>query len=80
MTISLENGKTVVINAKSASDKNRYVQALKVNGKPYDKNWVDHVELMKGATLDFAMSDQPNKERGTQAEAFPYSFSAETGR
>ncbi len=80
MTISLENGNTVTINAKNSSDQHRYVEALKVNGKAYDKNWVDHQDLMKGATLDFDMSDEPNKERGTQPEAFPYSFSTDEGK
>lgn len=75
ITLNLENGKTVVINAANNSDKNRYVQSLKYNGKLYDKNWISHAVLTQGAVLDFNMSEQPNKQRGSQESAFPYSFS-----
>ncbi|MGV3539909.1 MAG: GH92 family glycosyl hydrolase [Rufibacter sp.] len=77
MTISLENGKEVLIEAPKNSSQNRYVQALKFNGKTYDRNWVDHFDLLKGAKLKFEMSAQPNTQRGTQEGAFPYSFSRE---
>ena len=41
----------------------------------YSKNWLSHEELMKGATLKFEMSSQPNKQRGTDEKDFPYSYS-----
>jgi predicted alpha-1,2-mannosidase len=74
-TLHLENGKTVIINAPGNSDKQRYVQALKVNGKPYAHNWLDHAALMQGATLDFDMSAAPNTRRGASAADAPYSLS-----
>jgi predicted alpha-1,2-mannosidase len=74
-TLHLENGKTVIINASANSDQQRYVQALKVNGKPYAHNWLDHAALMQGATLDFEMSAAPNIRRGTGAADAPYSLS-----
>lgn len=77
VTLTLENGKTLVINAPKNSDENRYVNALKVNGKPYSKLWLNHTELQKGAVLDFDMSATPNKKRGTNEADFPYSFSTE---
>ncbi len=77
VTLTLENGKTVVINAPKNSDANRYVDALKINGKPYSKNWLSHNELQKGAVLDFSMTATPNKKRGTNEADFPYSFSTE---
>lgn len=73
--IHLENGKTIEINAPGNSDKNFYVESLKVNGKPYSKNWLSHSELMNGAVLDFEMSDRPNKERGSNEKDFPFSMS-----
>jgi len=75
MTITLENGKNVVIEAPRNSDENRYVQKLTFNGKKYEKNWVDHFDLLKGGKLRFEMTDKPNLERGTQESAAPYSFS-----
>lgn len=77
VTITLENGKTIVVNAPSNSADNRYVKSLKVNGATYDKNWLSHSVLLKGAVLDFGMSATPNKTRGINETAFPYSFSTE---
>lgn len=77
VTLKLENGKKVVINAAKNSDANRYVNALKVNNKPYSKNWLSHSALQKGAVLDFDMTAQPNKKRGSAEADFPYSFSTE---
>ncbi len=76
-TIHLENGKKIVIKAPQNSQKNIYVESLKVNNLPYSKNWLNHQELMKGAVLNFDMKAQPNKERGSQEKDFPYSMSTE---
>ncbi len=77
VSLSLENGNRIVINAKENSAQNKFVDALTVNGKTYTKNWLSHTELMKGAVLNFSMSAKPNMKRGTTAEAYPYSFSNE---
>ena len=77
VTMSLENGKEVIINAPNNSKVNKYVQELEINGKNYTKNWLSHTELMQGATLNFMMSDTPNKKRGIQKEDFPFSLSNE---
>lgn len=74
-TLKLDNGKQIVINAPNSSDKNKYVGSLLLNGKSYDKNWLNHFELLKGGTLDFKMSPTPNKTRGTQKSAYPFSLS-----
>lgn len=76
-TLTLENGKQVVINAGNNSVTHRYVDGLKINGKAYEKNWLNHFDLMKGAVLDFTMAEKPNMKRGTEANAYPYSFSNE---
>ncbi len=77
ITLTLENGKQVLIQAPKNSADNRYVNSLRVNGRVYDKNWVGHFDLMKGATLDFDMTEKPNTSRGAAKESFPYSFSNE---
>jgi predicted alpha-1,2-mannosidase len=77
VTITLENGKTVVINAAANSDNNRYVQSLQMNGKPYSKNWISHSGMQKGAVLNFNMTATPNKTRGSNPADFPYSLSTE---
>ncbi|UGU14228.1 GH92 family glycosyl hydrolase [Sinomicrobium kalidii] len=75
MTLHLQNGNKVVINAPENSDTNRYIHKMNVNGKEYTKNWLSHKALMKGAVIDVEMSDTPNKKRGTEKSDFPYSLS-----
>ncbi len=77
ITIQLENGKTIKIEAPKNSVENRYVQSIKMNGKSYSKNYFNYDELQKGALINFEMSDQPNKDRGTKDSDFPYSFSTQ---
>ena len=76
-TIHLQNGEKVVINAINNSDENRYINNMVYNGKTYTKNWLSHKELLKGAVIDFEMSNTPNKNRGTAKEDYPYSLSNE---
>ncbi len=76
MTINLESGKAIVINAPANSADNKYVWAISYNGKPYEFNWLSHRELMKnGAIINFNMSKSPNMQRGIKDVDFPYSFS-----
>jgi predicted alpha-1,2-mannosidase len=60
-TLKLENGKKLVVNAPKNSAKNIYVQNLKVNGKAWDKSYLNHDVLAAGATLDFDMGPNPSK-------------------
>jgi predicted alpha-1,2-mannosidase len=77
VTVTLQNGKTININAANNSAQNRYVNSLNVNGKPYTYNWLSHSALLKGATLNYNMSAQPNKQKGMMATDAPYSLSNE---
>ena len=75
VTITLENGKEVIINAPANSDTNRYINKVSIDGREYSRNWLSHKALMKGAVIDIEMSDAPNKKRGTKKADFPYSLS-----
>lgn len=77
VTVTLENGNQLIINAPENSNENRYVQSLEINGAESSKNYLNHEILMKGAVLNFEMTDKPNKNRGITKENFPYSFSYE---
>jgi len=77
LTINLENGKTVTINAPKNSAVNKYVNSLTINGKPYGVNWLSHKALLGGEVLNFDMSPTPNKQRGTGKGDVPFSMSAE---
>lgn len=75
VTLSLENGKKITINAPENNEQNKYIQSVKFNGAGYSKNWLSHKKLTEGATIDFKMSVSPNKKRGVNPIDFPFSFS-----
>ncbi|MCY1721786.1 GH92 family glycosyl hydrolase [Prolixibacteraceae bacterium Z1-6] len=77
ITVTLENGNKIQINAPKNSADNRYIQNIELNGKAYGKNYFKYDDLQKGASINFEMGDQPNKNRGTYQSDFPYSFSNE---
>ncbi len=76
-TLHFENGKQVVILAENNGKANRYIGSMMLNGKPHTKNYLTHKMLLEGATIDYRMTDSPNKGRGINKEDFPYSFSNE---
>jgi predicted alpha-1,2-mannosidase len=59
-TIHLGNGKDFTVEAKGVSEKNIYVTAATLNGKPLERSWLRHREIMAGGTLVLTMSDKPN--------------------
>ena len=75
--IHLENGKTVEINAPANSPENRYIDAMTVDGKEYDRNYLTLGSLLEGPVIDMTMSPVPNTSRGVAPESAPYSFSDE---
>ena len=75
ITLSLGNGKKLIINAKGASSGNNYIQKLRFNGVEYDKTFLDHFSIMNGGILDFEMGNQPNKSWGTAQDSRPFSLS-----
>lgn len=73
--IHLENGNEVSILAPDNSDRNIYIEDMKLNGETYTHNYLKHETLMDGAVISIDMSDIPNKTRGISVEDAPYSFS-----
>lgn len=57
----LANGKTFTVLAPNASKENIYIQSVKLNGKPYDKSYITHDQIMNGDTIEFEMGNQPGK-------------------
>lgn len=73
--INLGNGKEFTVNANNVSDKNIYIQSVKLNGKTYSKNYITHKDIISGSTIVFEMGSKPNKGWGVKKEDQPYSFS-----
>lgn len=75
LTITLENGKRLMIQAPANSDVNRYVQSQSFNGLPYSKTYLRYADVMKGGTLQLQMAATPNTKRVVKEADLPYSFS-----
>jgi len=79
LTLTVEGGRKFMINAPANSDRNIYIQSARLNGQPYDKNWLSHFDIRKGGSLDLLMGPEPARNRGVAASAYPYSLSGEKG-
>lgn len=75
ITITLEDGKEFVIEAKNNSQNNVYIQEASLNGNAYTKNYITYGDLVKGGKLSFTMGSQPNKTRGLEKNDKPFSVS-----
>ncbi|RYZ98925.1 MAG: glycoside hydrolase family 92 protein [Sphingobacteriaceae bacterium] len=75
ITINLENGKTIAINAPNNTAGNLYINNISLNGKPHNANLFSHSNLLKGAIINFDMVPQPNTKRGIQPADAPFSLS-----
>ncbi len=60
-TIHLANGKSFRVRAEGAGGRNIYVQSATLNGKPLDRFWIRHSEIVAGGELVFRMGAVPNK-------------------
>jgi len=67
-------GGKFVIEARNNSNKNRYIQSATLDGKPLNKPWFYHRELVDGGKLVLQMGPKPNKQWGSKPEAAPPSM------
>ncbi len=74
-TVSLPNGKQIVLEAPENSASNFYIDGIKLDGKEWGKDYFKHGDLSDGARIVYRMSSEPNTKRGTDPEDRPYSFS-----
>ena len=72
-------GGDVVIEAPGNSAEAFYIDRLTLDGKAWDKNYLEHKDLADGARLRFTMSARPNTARGVSASSKPYSMSLSGG-
>lgn len=58
VTIKTGPEKRFVITANKESGKHIYVKKVLLNGKPLDRTWITHEEIMNGETLEFVLDAQ----------------------
>ncbi len=49
--LTLAGGKVFTITAKNVSAANKYIQSATLNGKPLNKPWFEHKDMVNGGTL-----------------------------
>ena len=64
-------GREFVIEARNNSPENVYIQSAALNGKPLNKPWIYHSDVVKGAKLVLTMGPQPNMKWGSAEEDAP---------
>lgn len=58
--MQLSNGNKVTMTAENISDKNIYVQSVKLNGKNWDSPFLPYKEVTRGGSIEFTMGPQPS--------------------
>ena len=76
-TLKLQNGNEFKVIAKNNSEENFYIESASLNGKEWNKNYLNYEDVMQGGTLQLEMIDTPNMERGVTKEAVPFSMSSD---
>ncbi|MDO4164206.1 MAG: GH92 family glycosyl hydrolase [Bacteroides sp.] len=59
MKLHLSNGKTFTVLAPAVSKENCYIRSVKLNGRPYDKSYITHEQIMDGSVFEFEMTSVP---------------------
>ncbi|SEL55953.1 alpha-1,2-mannosidase, putative [Sphingomonas palmae] len=73
--LDLPNGKRFTIVADNFGQSRPYIGAVMLNGRPLERSYLTHAEIMAGGELRFAMSAEPNYKWATDKHARPFSAS-----
>lgn len=70
-TIHLDGGKTFTITAIGNGPEDKYIQNMVLNGRPQDKVYITHDEIMSGGELIVTMGRKPNYHFGEKETQRP---------
>ena len=73
--LNLPNGKRFTIVADGLGDANPYVGSVTLNGRPLDRSYLRHDEIVAGGELRFRMQATPNRSWAVSRSARPFSMS-----
>ncbi|AMJ57399.1 GH92 family glycosyl hydrolase [Stenotrophomonas sp. KCTC 12332] len=74
-TLNLPDGKRFSIVATGLDAAHTYVGSVSLNGRPLDRAYVTHQEIVAGGELRFVMQAEPDKSWAADAAKLPYSMS-----
>ncbi len=72
--VQLGGGKQLTIETVGNGVDKPYIQSVTWNGKPHNKSWFRHADIVEGGTFVFHMGAQPNAQFGAAADDRPPSF------
>lgn len=58
-------GRTFVIEAHRSAPGDIYIQSARLDGKPLNRAWITHAEIVRGGTLEFDLGPRPNRAWAT---------------
>jgi putative alpha-1,2-mannosidase len=73
--LNLPNGKTFSVTTDGMGKGHEYVGAVTLNGKPLNRTFLRHAEILAGGELHFTLQAEPNKAWPGQGAEKPYSMS-----
>lgn len=76
-TLQLPNGKRFSVIADGLDEAHTYIGRATLNGKPLDRAYLRHEEILAGGELRFTMQAQPDKAWATDPKQRPYSMSSQ---
>jgi len=77
MTLNFENGKHLTIIAKNLSHEYKYIESVKLNGKPLTRSYLYYDEVVNGGKLEFTMTSDRNTTWATADEDCPKAYIAD---
>jgi predicted alpha-1,2-mannosidase len=69
-TMNLESGKSFTVIAENTSETNIYIASATLNGKPLNRSYLYHEEIINGGNLVFKMTNSPS-DWATEDENIP---------
>jgi predicted alpha-1,2-mannosidase len=78
--LNLHNGKHFTVVAEHLDNAHPYVGSITLNGKPLERTFLRHQEIVDGGELRFVMQAEPNKTWGSATTARPTAMSRYGGQ
>ncbi|MFH5883646.1 GH92 family glycosyl hydrolase [Halalkalibaculum sp. DA3122] len=63
------SGKTFTIHVEGDPKENVYIQSARLNGKPLNRYWIRHEEIVEGGELTLEVGPEPNEKWGVKGES-----------
>jgi putative alpha-1,2-mannosidase len=73
-TIEVGEGRTFTVEAPGNALDAPYVQSVTLNGRPHERSWISHADIMRGGRLVLRMGKTPNPAFGRAVTHRPPSF------